>query len=83
MTGLQPIPGVPAAPPAPQVAGDLAWRDLAAAMHAGWRDFLAMPRFGLFFGGVYVLTGIAIGWATLGAPCTATWTRCSKPICAA
>lgn len=65
MTGLQPIPGVPAAPPARQVAGDLAWRDLAAALGAGWRDFLAMPRFGLFFGGVYVLTGIAIGWATL------------------
>ena len=24
-----------------------------------------MPRFGLFFGGVYVLAGLAIGWATM------------------
>ncbi len=60
-TGL----AVPLPPPAPEVADDLAWRDLAAALGAGWRDFLAMPRFGLFFGGVYVLGGLAIGWATL------------------
>lgn len=39
--------------------------DLAIALAAGWRDFLAMPRFGLFFGGVYVLAGIAIGWFTV------------------
>jgi uncharacterized membrane protein len=65
MQGLPHNPGVPAVPPpAPQVVGDLAWHDLAAALGAGWRDFLAMPRFGLFFGGVYVLAGIAIGWAT-------------------
>lgn len=56
---------VPPPPPAPQVAGDLAWSDLTAALGAGWRDFLAMPRFGLFFGGVYVLAGLAIGWATI------------------
>ena len=54
-----------AAPPAPQVAGDLEWGDLAAALGAGWRDFVAMPRFGLFFGGFYVLAGLAIGWATV------------------
>ncbi len=65
MQGLPQTPGIPAAPAAPQVAGDLAWSDLAAALAAGWRDFLAMPRFGLFFGGVYVLAGLAIGWATL------------------
>lgn len=65
MTGLQPISGVPPALPAPQVAGDLAWGDLIAALAAGWRDFCAMPRFGLFFGGIYVLTGLAIGWAAL------------------
>lgn len=52
-------------PPPPQVAGDLAWGDLTAALAAGWRDFLAMPRFGLFFGGVYVIVGLAIGWATI------------------
>lgn len=56
---------LPPASPAPAVAGDLTWHDLAAALAAGWRDFLAMPRFGLFFGGVYVLGGLAIGWATL------------------
>lgn len=49
----------------PQVTGDLTLRDLAAALTAGWRDFLAMPRFGLFFGGVYVIAGLAIGWVTL------------------
>lgn len=52
-------------PPPPQVAGDLAWGDLTAALCAGWRDFLTMPRFGLFFGGVYVIVGLAIGWATI------------------
>ena len=66
MKGLPTNPGVPAAPSSgPQVAGDLAWSDLSAALAAGWRDFLAMPRFGLFFGGVYVLAGIAIGWGTV------------------
>lgn len=65
MHGLPQNPGLPAASPAPQVSGDLAWGDLAAALAAGWRDFLAMPRFGLFFGGVYVLAGITIGWATV------------------
>ncbi len=44
---------------------DLAVADLAAALAAGWRDFIAMPRFGLFFGGVYVLAGLGIGWATI------------------
>ena len=55
----------PLTPRPPLVASDLAWRDLAAALAAGWRDFLAMPRFGLFFGGVYVLAGLAIGWVTV------------------
>ncbi len=54
----------PPAPPA-RVTRDLALRDLALVLGAGWRDFLAMPQFGLFFGGVYVLTGLAIGWAAL------------------
>lgn len=54
-----------AVPPAPQVASDLEWGDLTAALGAGWRDFLAMPRFGLFFGGVYVLAGLGIGWVTV------------------
>lgn len=55
----------PSPVPTPQVVHDLVWSDLAAALGAGWRDFLAMPQFGLFFGGVYVLAGLAIGWVTL------------------
>lgn len=64
--------GLALAPQPPQVANDLVWSDLAAALAAGWRDFAAMPRFGLFFGGVYVLAGLAIGWTSLsgGEP---TW----------
>jgi len=63
---------VPPSPPVPPVAQDLAWSDLRAALAAGWRDFAAMPRFGIFFGGVYVLVGIAIGWAALSAS-NPTW----------
>jgi uncharacterized membrane protein len=32
--------------------------DIHAALNAGWADFRAAPRFGLFFGGVYALIGI-------------------------
>ncbi len=65
MAMLEQEVSAPLIPPAPQAAVDLAWRDLGAVFQAGWRDFLAMPRFGLFFGGVYVLAGLAIGWATI------------------
>jgi uncharacterized membrane protein len=34
--------------------------DVYGALAAGWADFRAAPRFGLFFGGVYALVGIAI-----------------------
>jgi uncharacterized membrane protein len=58
----------PAPPlPQPQVAGDLAWADLGKALAAGWRDFVAMPQYGMFFGGVYVLAGLAMGWAAIFA----------------
>ncbi len=64
---------VPTATPSrPQVASDLVWADLGAALGAGWRDFLAMPRFGLFFGGVYVIAGLAICWASLSGS-NPTW----------
>jgi uncharacterized membrane protein len=66
VTGLEGAPTIAAAPLArPQARTDLSFADLRAALAAGWRDFLAMPRFGLFFGGIYVLAGLAIGWATL------------------
>jgi len=58
------VPGAGLAP-VPQVAGRLDLGDLGAALKAGARDFAAMPRFGLFFGGVYVLAGLIIGWASL------------------
>ncbi|MFN4019047.1 MAG: DUF2189 domain-containing protein [Erythrobacter sp.] len=51
----------------PKVAHDLAWSDLGKALTAGWRDFLAMPQFGMFFGGVYVLAGLAMAWAAIFA----------------
>ena len=58
----------PLAPlPQPQVACDLAFADLGKALGAGWRDFLAMPQYGMFFGGVYVLAGLAMGWAAIFA----------------
>jgi uncharacterized membrane protein len=46
------------------VARDLAAADLIDALRAGWRDFLAHPVFGLFFGGIYVGAGLLI-WAVL------------------
>ena len=50
MTSWEQNPPVPTAPMGPQIADDLAWSDLTAALGAGWRDFLSMPRFGMFFG---------------------------------
>ncbi|SMX42769.1 DUF2189 domain-containing protein [Actibacterium lipolyticum] len=40
------------------------WAMLAASLRQGWRDFLAAPLFGLFFGGFYVLCGIGLFWLT-------------------
>ncbi len=58
----------PLAPlPQAQVATDLVFADLGKALAAGWRDFLAMPQYGMFFGGVYVLAGLAMGWAAIVA----------------
>lgn len=38
----------------------LARGDIVAAVQAGWRDFKAAPLYGLFFGGIYALGGMAI-----------------------
>ncbi|HSJ77380.1 MAG TPA: DUF2189 domain-containing protein [Erythrobacter sp.] len=69
---LRPPPGLTPPLPAPQIADDLAFGDLMRALAAGWRDFVSMPQFGLFFGGVYVVAGLLIGWAAItgGEP---TW----------
>jgi uncharacterized membrane protein len=54
------------APVAPvSVAGDLSAADLRAALVAGWRDFLACPAYGLFFGGVYVAAGLFLTYALM------------------
>lgn len=41
--------------------------DVYTALAEGWSDFRAAPRFGLFFGGVYALVGIAIFVTLLAA----------------
>ncbi|MCB4457354.1 DUF2189 domain-containing protein [Leisingera sp. McT4-56] len=42
------------------VAADLKWQDLRAAIAAGWADFKTMPFYGLFFALFYMLGGIAL-----------------------
>jgi len=37
---------------------------LAHALRLGWRDFRAAPMFGLFFAGVYVLSGLLMAYVT-------------------
>ncbi|MHC0052791.1 DUF2189 domain-containing protein [Actibacterium sp. D379-3] len=54
---------VPPASAIPEIA-DIGVADLRAALRAGWRDFLAAPGYGAFFGGFYVLCGIGLFWLT-------------------
>ncbi len=54
-----------APPPTARVLNDLEPADLVRALAAGWRDFCAMPQYGLFFGGVYVLTGLLMGYIAI------------------
>ena len=49
----------PEALPRPLVRG-IGAGDVYAALHAGWEDFRAAPRFGLFFGGIYAAAGILV-----------------------
>ena len=65
MDTLEQDPALQAPLPTPQVVSDLAFGDLGKALAAGWRDFLAMPQYGMAFGGVYVLAGLLIGWVTV------------------
>lgn len=46
--------------PEGRASGDLALSDLRGALAAGWRDFRAAPRFGLFFACIYVLGGLVL-----------------------
>ncbi len=36
------------------------FEDIRRALSKGWRDFLAAPLYGLFFGGVCAIGGVAI-----------------------
>ncbi|WP_439545259.1 DUF2189 domain-containing protein [Sandarakinorhabdus sp.] len=47
------------------VRRDLAIADLRHALLAGWQDYRAHPGFGLFFGGIYVVSGWLLTWVTL------------------
>ncbi|MEM6610459.1 MAG: DUF2189 domain-containing protein [Pseudomonadota bacterium] len=49
----------PAAAPRPQVR-EMNFRDLAAALRAGWQDFTRAPGLGLFFGAVYAGGGLLL-----------------------
>jgi len=64
-TGPANTPAANAPAQKPIAAHDLAIGDLTAALQAGLRDFTAMPQYGLFFGGVYVLAGLVIGYVAL------------------
>ncbi|MBD2841969.1 DUF2189 domain-containing protein [Erythrobacter rubeus] len=48
-------------PPA-KITNDLAIGDLWAALSAGWKDFAAMPQYGIAIGGAYVITGLVLGY---------------------
>ncbi|WP_199503675.1 DUF2189 domain-containing protein [Qipengyuania sp. YIM B01966] len=54
------------------VASDLTIGDLARALKAGWRDFLAYPLFGLFFAGLYVAGGVLL-YVSLSARDALAW----------
>ncbi|TRD12673.1 DUF2189 domain-containing protein [Erythrobacter insulae] len=47
------------------VAQDLSLNDLRAALRLGWRDFIAEPVYGLFFGGVFAVSGIVLSYVIL------------------
>jgi len=46
-------------PPRPAIRS-ITTEDVYAALGRGWQDFRAVPSYGLFFGGVYALVGIAL-----------------------
>ena len=60
------MPAWPTPTPAEPVIRAITADDVYAASRHGWADFRAVPAFGLFFGGVYALLGIAIFLTALG-----------------
>jgi uncharacterized membrane protein len=49
----------------PAAVRELSFRDLGAALAAGWADFRACPAHGLFFGAIYVVAGLLLSHALL------------------
>ncbi|WFL78201.1 DUF2189 domain-containing protein [Altererythrobacter arenosus] len=45
-----------------EVASDLSFGDLSAAVAAGWRDFRAAPLYGLFFAAIFAAAGIGLSY---------------------
>ncbi|MEM6666552.1 MAG: DUF2189 domain-containing protein, partial [Pseudomonadota bacterium] len=39
---------------------DITFADIKASLAGGWQDFMAAPKYGLFFGAVYAVGGMAI-----------------------
>ena len=60
MTTIEPTRPAPIA-----IANDLAVKDLRAALGAGWRDFAARPGYGLFFGAIFAVSGLVLGYLLL------------------
>ena len=44
----------------------LGFSDISAVLHAGFKDFIAAPQFGLFFSAVYVVGGFVMLWLGAG-----------------
>ncbi|WP_353216050.1 DUF2189 domain-containing protein [Sandarakinorhabdus sp.] len=55
----------PAKWPKARVRDDLVLADLQTVLAAGWQDFRAESGFGLFFGGIYLVSGWFLTWVTL------------------
>lgn len=63
MNAIERSPEVAA--PRPQIADGLTMADLRGALADGWADFRGIPQYGLFFGGIYVATGLILGYLAL------------------
>ncbi|WP_298466197.1 DUF2189 domain-containing protein [uncultured Erythrobacter sp.] len=63
MSAIERSPEVAA--PRPQIADGLTMTDLRGALADGWADFRSIPQYGLFFGGIYVATGLILGYLAL------------------
>lgn len=49
----------------PSINPNLGAADLRAALAAGWGDFRAQPAFGVFFGAIFVISGLVLAYALI------------------